>query len=183
MLDGTFSRLELTFDVRVSPTACARLAVLVDDGAGDFQEAGTLDVKLDSVFVPMALDLSGMLDPLGSGPTRVRLVADAGSDGLYPTVKRRSDGTNPYSPLGVCRLDRIVFRGVVRESVEDPFQVSVSPAGEGLVLEWSHPDAEQFTLWKAPSPSGPWATVGILYDTRSIEPMDDVMRFYRVTSP
>jgi len=182
-LDGAFSRLELAFDVRVSTTACARLAVLVDHGDGGFQEAGTLDVKLDNAFVPIALDLSGVLDPLGSGPTRVRIVADVGADGLYPTAKPRSDGTNPYSPLGVWRLDRVVFRGVVRKPVEEPLHVSVSPMGDGLALDWSPADAEQFTLWKAPSSSGPWISAGIVYDTRSIESMDEVMRFYRVTSP
>ncbi|MFZ9854128.1 MAG: hypothetical protein ACO3I0_03340 [Limisphaerales bacterium] len=182
-LDGAFSQLELAFDVRVSPTACARLVVLVDDGAGEFQEAGTLDVKLDNAFVPMALDLSGVLDPLGSGPTRVRIVADVGGDGLYPTVKPRSDGTNPYSPLGVWRLDQVVFRGVVRKSTEEPLHVSVIPTGDGLALEWSPADAERFTLWKAPAPSGPWISTGIVYATHVIEPMDDVVGFYRVTSP
>jgi hypothetical protein len=183
ILGAAFSRLELALDVRFSPTACARLAVLVTDGSGEFQEAGTLDVKQDSTFVPMAVDLSGVLGPLGFGPTRVRIVADVGPDGLYPTVKPRSDGTNPYSPLGVWRLDRVVFRGVVREFEEEPLPVSISLTTQGLVLEWSRPDAEQFTLWMAPSPTGPWANLGILYDTRWLEPKDDPMRFYRVTSP
>jgi hypothetical protein len=182
-LEGTFSRLEIAFDVRVSTTACARVAVLVDEGDGEFQEAGILDVKLDNAFIPLALDLSGVLDPIGPGPTRVRIVADVGGDGLYPTVKPRSDGTNPYSPLGVWRLDRVAFRGVVRKPAEEPLLVSVSLTGEGLALEWSPAHAERFTLWKAPSPSGPWISDGIVYDTRSIELLDEVMRFYRVTSP
>ncbi|MEN9733221.1 MAG: hypothetical protein RLZ45_1216 [Verrucomicrobiota bacterium] len=182
-LDGAFSELALAFDARVSTTACARLAVLVDDGAGEFQEAGILDVKLENAFVPLALDLSGVLDPLGSGPTCVRIVADMGGDGLYPTVKPRSDGANPYSPLGVWRLDRVAFRGVVRKPAEEPLHISVCLMGEGLALDWSPADAERFTLWKAPSPSGPWTSAAIVYDTRSIESMDEMMRFYRVTSP
>lgn len=183
ILSAAFSRLELAFDVRVSPTACARLAVLVTDGSGEFQEAGTLDVKQDSTFVPIAVDLSGVLDSLGSGPTRVRIVADVGSDGRYPSVKPRSDGTNPYSPLGVWRLDRVVFRGVVRKSIEEPLPVSISLTTQGLLLEWSHPEADQFTLWKASSPIGPWSSIEIQYETRWLEPLEEVMAFYRVTSP
>ena len=183
VLEGAFSMLQLTFDVRVSPTACSRLAVLVGQGGGDFVEAGTLNVMRDSVFVPMSLDLTGVLDPLQSGPTRIRIVADVGSDGLYPTAKPRSDGTDPYSPLGVWRLDQVVFRGVVREAVENPLPVSVSLTKDGLALEWSNPGADRFTLWRSASSGGPWTSVGILYDTRSLEPFDGPTGFYRVTSP
>ena len=182
-IDGVFKRLGVAFDVRVSPTACARLAVLVQDGAGDFQEAGTLELKQDNVFVPMTLDLSGVLDPLAVGLTRVRIVADTGEDGFYPAVKPRSNGSSPYSPLGVWRFDRVVFRGVLRETVEQPFRISVEGRDDGLGLKWDLPDAEQFTLWKAPTPSGPWAVAGLLYNASSLEPMDEAMRFYRVTSP
>lgn len=118
VLADAFSRLQLSFELRVSPTACSRLAVLVGQGAGDFVEAGTREVTQDGVFVPMSLDLSGVLDPLSSGSTRIRIVTDTRSDGLYPTVKPRPDGTSPYGPLGVLRLDQVVFRGVVQETVQ-----------------------------------------------------------------
>jgi len=183
VLMDDFSRLQLSFELRVSPTACSRLAVLVGQGAGDFVEAGTFEVTQDGVFIPMSLDLSGVLDPLSSGSTRIRIVTDTRSDGLYPTVKPRSDGTSAYGPSGVWRLDQVVFRGAVRESVEEPIPVSAALTADGLALEWPDSGAERFTLWKGPSLSGPWSTVGILYDTRSLEPLDEAMRFYRVTSP
>lgn len=183
MLPDAFSGLQLAFEVRVSPTACSRLAVLVGQGAGDFVEAGTLEVTQDGAFIPMSLDLSGVLDPLSSGSTRIRIVADTRSDGLYPTVKPRPDGTSPYGPSGVWRLDRVVFRGAVRETAEEALRISVSTLAEDLNLGWSHPHLDQFTLWNSPSPDGPWSTVGVLYDLHRIVPIDGPMRFYRVTSP
>ncbi len=183
VLADAFSRLQLSFDVRVSPTACSRLAVLVGQGAGDFVEAGTLEVTQDGVFIPMSLDLSGVLDPLSSGSTRIRIVADSRPDGLYPTVKPKPDGTSSYGPSGVWRLDRVVFCGVVQETSGESLRISVSTLAEDLHLDWTHPRLDQFTLWNSPSPEGPWSIVGILYDLHRIVPVDGPMRFYRVTSP
>lgn len=162
VLADAFSRLQLSFELRVSPTACSRLAVLVGQGAGDFVEAGTREVTQDGVFVPMSLDLSGVLDPLSSGSTRIRIVTDTRSDGLYPTVKPRPDGTSPYGPLGVLRLDQVVFRGVVQETVRESLRISVSTLAEDLNLDCSHPHLDQFTLWSSLSPEGPWSTVRML---------------------
>lgn len=183
VLEEAFSSLQLALDVRVSPAACSRLAVLVGQGGDDPVEAGTLEVGQDGVFIPLSLDLSGVLHPVRPGPTRIRIVADVGPDGVYPTVKPRPDGTNPYSPSGMWRLDRVSFRGVAREDGGEVLRLAVSDASQGLGLEWSHPRLEQFTLWRAPSPEGPWSPLGVLYESRTTGPIDSAMGFYRVTSP